>query len=256
MDSIVLAGGFATRLYPLTENTAKPLLKVGGRPALSYLMGGLGRFHNENGGRCYLTVNRKFQHDFEAFAQEEACCPPLEIVVEGAVKDSEKLGPMRAIGQVFNRYMKDAPSEGVLIAAGDSVSSIDLAEFLACYKMHSERPLVALYDISNLKKAELYACAELAEDKKGKRISRFAEKPKPAFSTLINTTCFILRKTEMELIDEYAISGTRKGLIDWLIDKKGAEINGFVFCGYWFDIGDIESLAAADSFMGKAGNRR
>ncbi|MBN2111857.1 nucleotidyltransferase family protein [Candidatus Woesearchaeota archaeon] len=256
MDSIVLAGGFATRLYPLTQNTSKPLLKVGGKHVLSYLMDELDRFHRENGGACYLTVNRKFYPDFEKFRQEAKHCPPLEIVVEEATKDSEKPGPMKAIGQVFNEYMRDLPSEGVLIAAGDSVSSIDLAEFLDYYARHRERSVVALYDINDLKKAEFYACAELAEDAGGKRISRFAEKPKPAFSTLVNTTYFILRKAELEMIDDYAASGTKKGLIDWLIDEKVVAVNGFVFRGHWFDIGDFESLRLADNFLSKEKNLR
>lgn len=60
MDSIILAGGYATRLYPLTKDNAKPLLKIGERPILYYILDALSKFYNNTDGTCYLTINKRF----------------------------------------------------------------------------------------------------------------------------------------------------------------------------------------------------
>lgn len=252
MDTIVLAGGFAQRLYPTTEEIPKPLLTVAGIPALTYLVDELNNYYdggnNLNNGKCYLTVNQKYAPDFANFMDRQNACFSYELVVEESTNDNEKPGPNRAIKNVLDNYPVEI-ARGVMVIAGDSVSSLSLTEFADFYKEEPSRSVAALYDIVDKMKASgKYGVADINSEN---RITNFEEKPDNPLTSLVNTTYFALCKRDLMFMDDIiSMSGPSGDYIDSLV-KKGIHVAGYVFDGYWFDIGDHGSLAEANRFMRK-----
>lgn len=245
MDSIVLAGGFGTRLGSIVEKTPKPLLEVGRKPVLSYIFRALDEFysHDDINGTCYLTVNKKFQAKFKEFLKKEKYNFTLELIVEDSDSEENKLGTERALNEVLKNKIT---SKEILVIAGDNIFSFEIYSLYTYFKKYPKRSIVALYDIKDLEKAKKYGCAVL--DGFERKIIKFEEKPENPSSTLVNTTCYILENTDLEKIRAEFDPKEDIGHLDWLF-RNNAEINGFVFEGYWFDIGTPESLDEARKYF-------
>ncbi|PYL23625.1 MAG: nucleoside-diphosphate-sugar pyrophosphorylase, partial [Verrucomicrobia bacterium] len=98
MNVLILAAGYATRLYPLTLNKAKPLLVVGGKPIIEWLVDNLAGISDLE--TIYIVTNDKFAADFQAWSQSYQKCHPefkFKIVNDGSTSDDDKLG---AIGDI------------------------------------------------------------------------------------------------------------------------------------------------------------
>lgn len=245
MKTIILAGGFATRLWPLTADRPKPLLPVAGKPIIEYLLDRLPQ------GRPILSTNRQFASQFEKWRRGGS--HQVELVVEETRNEAEKLGSVGAIAYLIERLRLQ---EDLLVIGGDNIFDFDLGEFLSAYQ---GKPLLALYDIGEPEKVrERYGVA-LVE---GGRISGFQEKPAEPRSTRVSTACYIYPPSVFPLIELF-LKGERKGqdapgyFNQWLLDQ-GVELEGFTFQEGWFDIGDRPSYIAAnlhylqgDSYLGE-----
>jgi glucose-1-phosphate thymidylyltransferase len=254
VNSVILAGGYSRRLSPTTDNIPKSLLIVVGRQILSYTFDKLNDLYGMCEGICYLTHNSKYTNDFRNFLTHEQPKFHVELIAEKSTGDIDKLDTIGAIGNVFHNELGGKASAGLVVIAGDSVSSLDLTKFLQCYddgmKLQSPRSMVGLFDIHDLDAAKRYACAQVDKQPVG-CITRFEEKPMSPFSTLVNTTYFVLTEPDLKRIKKFEQDIGRngsKGFIDWLLTCN-IPVNGYVFDGYWFDIGTHESLAEANSFM-------
>src|SRR6266511_3433648 len=98
MKVIILAAGYATRLYPLTLTKAKPLLEVAGKPMIEWVLDNLAPIPDI--GTVYVVTNDKFADDFQAWANGYAKSQPkvtFKIVNDGSRSDADKLG---AIGDI------------------------------------------------------------------------------------------------------------------------------------------------------------
>src|SRR3954467_8087225 len=99
MNVLILAAGYATRLYPLTLTKAKPLLEVAGKPMIDWVLDNLAPIPDLE--RVYVVTNRKFVKDFQAWAAQYRAKRPnflIEIIDDGSTDDSDKLGD---IGGLF-----------------------------------------------------------------------------------------------------------------------------------------------------------
>src|SRR5437899_10561806 len=95
MNALILAAGYATRLYPLTLNKAKPLLEVGGKPIIEWLFDNLASVPNL--GTVYIVTNNKFASDFQNWAnayedRNQKSTSKIKIVNDGSTSDDDKLG--------------------------------------------------------------------------------------------------------------------------------------------------------------------
>src|SRR5574339_22790 len=117
MKVIILAAGYATRLYPLTLTKAKPLLPVAGKPMIDYVLDKLAPMGGID--RVYLVTNAKFAAQFQEWAdQYRATKAPLDftIVNDGSTDDSNKLG---AIGDLHLVITREKVDDDVIVVAGD-----------------------------------------------------------------------------------------------------------------------------------------
>ena len=238
MKALVLAGGFAKRMWPITLEVAKPLLEVAGRPVLDYLMERLGEVEVD---RVVLTVNRRFEGQFREWARSRGY--DVELIVEEAMSEEEKLGAVAGIANALPAVEGD----DCLILAGDNVFDFSLKGFIDRYS-ELGRPLIGLYDVGDLDKAKRYAVVEVDDDW---RIRRMVEKPSEPWGSLIAVCIYALPPRELASVQDYLAQGGSRDapgkFIEWLVNRT--DVYGYLFKGAWFDIGDPSSYAEADRYF-------
>jgi glucose-1-phosphate thymidylyltransferase len=243
MKAIVLAAGYATRLYPLTENVAKPLLRVGGRPMLDHILDRIGGVAEVDA--VHVVTNRKFADAFRRWAGARgAGAVRLEVHDDGTTSEDDRLG---AIGDV--RFVIDAAGLGdddLLVIAGDNLFDFDLADYVGWWRGKGEASAVALHDVGDLALARRYGVVALTGDE---RIESFEEKPERPHSTLVATAAYLYHRRHVPLVRRYLDEGNSSDqpgrFIAWLCPR--APVYGYTFEGDWRDIGDEDQLLEADN---------
>jgi len=228
MKCLILAGGFATRLYPLTASRAKALLEYKGKPVISHIVDKI----PQNIG-IMVNTNKKFETDFRRWQQK--INREVEILVEEALSEEQKLG---AVGSLNFWIESRSISEDLLVIAGDNYFEFDMAQFIARYD--GKNALVAVYDIGDKDKASQFGVVQL----EGHRIAAFQEKPASPESSLVATACYIFPRRIFPLLCQYCQQGKRDNLgsfISYLIDQD--EVHAYTFTEPWLDIGSVENLA-------------
>lgn len=228
MKCLILAGGFGTRLYPLTKNRAKALLEHKGKPLLTYIVDKV-----PGAIDILVSINRKFEADFRRW--QKNLSRRVEICVEDVWAEEQRKG---AVSSLNFWVSQQNIAEDLLVIAGDNYFEFDLAEFIGAY--NGKNTLVAVYDIGNKNKASQFGVVSLA----GHKIVKLKEKPAKPKSSLIATACYIFPPKVFPLLSQYCSEGKRDNLgkfISYLIDKD--EVHGYTFTEPWLDIGTAESLA-------------
>lgn len=235
MKAIILAAGYATRLYPLTENTPKPLLTVKGKPLINYLLDNLNACTDVDG--IYVVTNNKFYSHFLGWQKTVQGRKNITIINDSTEENNSRLGAIGDIDYVMRTQHID---EDVLVIAGDNLFSFALPDFLAFFrKKHST--IIAVYDTHDLYSiANRLGCVELdANDK----ITGFEEKPMHPKTTLAATACYIFPKHHLHYVQKaLQRHSDRPGELVKFISEHEA-VYGFRFSGYWFDIGSKEEYA-------------
>jgi glucose-1-phosphate thymidylyltransferase len=243
MKAIVLAAGYATRLYPLTETVAKPLLRVAERPMIDYLLERIFEVDEVDG--VHVVTNHKFAGSFLRWAEaHEPRGVPVDVHDDGTTSEDDKLG---AIGDI--RYVvEQAGLEGddLLVAAGDNLFDYSVADYVRWWHGKGEASAVALYDVGDLELVRMYSSVELAADE---RLVGFVEKPEHPESTLVATATYIFHRAHVPLVERYLEEGNSPDqpgrFVAWLVPR--APVFGYGFDGDWRDIGDAKQLLEADN---------
>lgn len=240
MKAIILAGGYAKRLWPLTRYTPKPLLDVGGKPIVNHILEKLEVMDDVD--EVFVSTNEKFQEPFKTWIvdQKEKYKTKFDLVIEPTHEEAGKFGTIAGIEFLIeSQNLKD----DVIIIAGDNIFDFELQDLVDFYKK-KKAPVLAVYDVKDKLKAQLYGI--VAVDKNHK-ITDFIEKPQEPPSTLASTALYVFPKEILPMFKEYLNSGGRPDspgfFIQWLIKKR--DVYAFSFSGHWFDIGDLESLEKA-----------
>ena len=245
MNVLILAAGYATRLYPLTLNKAKPLLVVGGKPIIEWLVDNLGGIPNLE--TIYVVTNDKFATDFQEWSQTYQKRHPefkFKIVNDGSRSDDDKLG---AIGDInFVVTHENLSESSLLIAAGDNLFTDSLADFVA-YARGTE-VTVAVYDVGDTEAIKKYG--NVAVDREGV-ITRFEEKPQKPQGTLAAIALYYYSSPIISLLTTYLAAGNNADqpgrFVQWLYKRK--PIRTFQIKGKWLDIGSKETLENADKIL-------
>ena len=240
MDSIVLAGGFAKRMLPLTKNTPKQLLDLAGEPMLSHVLKSLEGISPE---RVIISVNSFFSSHFSQFIDDYSGPLNLQLFVESSENEEEKLGALGALNLLFSELNINGP---VFIAGGDNLSNFDLTEMVSKSE-RTNRDVIGLYDVEDNDLAKLYGIAELKSD----RIVDFVEKPTDPKSTLAATAYWLLSKEGISNFFDYInAGGDRDALGNFLAwNIKRNEVLSVSYRGTWYDIGDLESYKTAQNWF-------
>jgi glucose-1-phosphate thymidylyltransferase len=245
MNVLILAAGYATRLYPLTLNKAKPLLVVGGKPIIEWLVDNLEGIPNLE--TIYVVTNDKFATGFQEWSQTYQKRHPefeFKIVNDGSTSDDDKLG---AIGDInFVVTHENLSESSLLIAAGDNLFTDSLEDFVA-YARGTEIT-VAVYEVGDTEAIKKYG--NVAIDAEGV-ITRFEEKPQKPRGTLAAIALYYYSPPILSLLTTYLAAGNNADqpgrFVQWLYTRK--PIKTFQIKGKWLDIGSKETLENADKIL-------
>jgi len=232
MRALILAAGYATRLYPLTREFPKPLLEVGGKPLLDHI---IAKIEGEEQVKAITVItNNKFFPQFKEWAAKRKFARPLNLVDDKTLTLDDRLG---AIGDMHFAILDQGLQEDLLVLGGDNLFDTPLKGFLDFAKS-KDSPVIGVYDIREKSLASQYGVIGLDADS---RVVDFEEKPKTPKYSQIAMCLYYFPKAKLGLIGEYAASRPEKRdatgfYIDWL--RKREPVYGYVFEGRWFDIGD------------------
>jgi glucose-1-phosphate thymidylyltransferase len=227
MKILILAGGFATRLWPLTEKRAKALLPVGGKPLLSRI---LDKLSGDFG--VIVSTNMVFEEDFEDWKNEYSD-RRIDIFLEDSASDEQKTGAVGAISMAIREL---GINEDLLILAGDNFFGFDFEDFLGAYD--GRNPLLAAKRVESLEEAKQFGVLTVDGD----YVDSFEEKPENPQSTLVSTACYLLPKEVFAHVHECARlrADNMGGIIEHFL-KERQRVKVFRFEEEWIDIGSFES---------------
>ncbi|MGD0167399.1 MAG: nucleotidyltransferase family protein [Gaiellaceae bacterium] len=250
MKALVLAAGYATRLKPLTDETAKPLLALAGRAIVDYICDRIDDV--EEVDELHVVSNARFAGSFERWAAARKGRLRAQVHDDGTRSNEERLG---AIADV--RFVVEEASlggEDLLVVAGDNLFDFSLREQVEFWHSRSllaeggRASCVAVHRCPTSELLPLYGIVQLG---KNDRILDFVEKPAHPASDLIATASYVYAGEHVALIDRYLAEGNSPdqpgNLLAWLYSRE--PVYGFVFDELWLDIGDHEQLRAADQLM-------
>lgn len=249
MQIVLLCAGYATRLYPLTENQPKSLLPVGGKPLLNHL---LDRVKEGTAvSQMFLVTNDRFQTHFSAWAKLTHAPWEIKVVSDGTRSDKERLGALGDLVFVIRNFRLESDL-GVL--AGDNLFDFDLGPFFSFAESHRPQVTIGVVDVRKKDLARHYGIVRI--EKTG-QIVEFLEKPGNPPSTLASTGIYWFPKESLVLLDRYLKEGhnaDRLGdFIAWLV--KVDRVFAYPFEGIWFDIGDLNSYQEAERLFQESRNK-
>lgn len=247
MQVLILAAGYATRLYPLTLDKPKPLLPVAGKPMLEHVIDHLAPV--EGIGDIFVVTNQKFATHFTEWSEKysrEKKKLDFKIINDKSTSDADKLG---AIGDIHLVITKENVKGDLIVVAGDNLFDSSLAPFVE-YARSIKTPVLAVYDVGDLEQIKKYNSITL--DKDGV-ITFFEEKPKNPTSTLTGIALYYFPAEAVEMIKTYIAEGNNPDqpgrLIQWLYPRM--PVHTWRVPGRWFDIGSKETLEEADRIFGQ-----
>lgn len=242
MKAILLCGGFAKRLWPLTLDKPKALLELGGRRILDHIVDKVECLHDVD--EIIISTNAAFEPAFREWLAGRAFAKPVRLVVEPSRSEGEKFGAVRGLHWLLGKCNID--SDFIMIN-GDNLFDFELQNLVDVYRA-TGAPTVALYDVRTVELAKLLGVVKLD----GTRIAEFHEKPANPPSTLISTGCYVFPRNAIPMLDKYLADGnpgdTPGHFVKWLAAQL--PVHGWVWNGTWFDIGDFESLERARKWAG------
>jgi len=248
MDVIVLAGGFATRLRPLSEYIPKPLFPLGGVPILNYIVY---KIEEEiKPGRIIISTNKRFENHFRYWKRclFDELKQKIELISEPTYKNEEKFGAIRGLYYAI----KEAWIENdLLVIAGDNFFDFDLRKIRRLMKEKNAITL-SLYNLKSLEEAKRFGVVSIDSDN---RIIELYEKPENPKSTLISTGIYAIPKEKLRFLEEYIHTNNEQDVLgkffEWLLNRE--PLYGYPYEGVWFDIGTLDSYKEANEYVMKKG---
>ena len=244
MKAIILAGGYATRLQPLTDDLSKCLLPVGGKPVVDWILERIREV--EEIDEVHVVTNSRFARDFEHWAMFK---DGVTVHDDRTTSNEDRLG---AIGDVaFTLDQAGIVDDDVIVIAGDNLFDYDLQDYVDFWRSKGVASAVAVRDVGDLRLASQYGIVALDGDD---RVVEFVEKPAEPTSTLAATATYIYHREHLPLVSQYLAEGNPPdqsgSFFEWLRSRE--PVYGYWFTGIWLDIGDKEQLLAADNMLRRA----
>ena len=233
MKCLILAAGYATRLYPLTENFPKPLLKVGDKTILDWLVDDI-----DTAGLVdtYVVIsNHKFAHHFEDWAATKK--QNIRVLDDGTISNETRLGAVCDVQFAIDQLGRD---DDLLVIAGDNVLDFSLSRFVAYADEKKTSCIMRYYEPSEKK---LTKCGVVELDDQD-RILSMEEKPAQPKSHWCCPPFYVYTREDAQKVKD-AISQKKCGtdapgsFIAWLCTV--ADVHAMEMPGKRYDIGNLES---------------
>ncbi len=239
MQAIILAAGYATRLYPLTKDRPKPLLQLGNKTLVEYILDDFVELNCID--KVYIVTNDKFSSVFENWASEineKKIFPQFDIVIvnDGTASNETRLGAIADIQFVVDKHKIDSE---LLVTAGDNVYKSSFVDMLAMYR-EKQADVVLAHPVDNLEKLQRSGIMELDENQ---QIIGFEEKPQQPKSNYVAPAFYLYRKETLPLIKKYLDEGNNPdapgNFTGWLYQQK--PVFAHIMQEAYYDIGTLEA---------------
>ena len=234
MKCIILAAGYATRLYPLTENYPKPLLKVGEKAILDWLVDDIDPLIDE----FIVVSNHKFARQFQIWAEGKQ--QKITVLDDGTESNETRLGAVKDI-----QLAAQGINDDCVVMAGDNVLDFSLRHFVrfaveqgtSCVMCHEENRLEALQKTAVITMDE------------NNLITSYEEKPKKPKGNHAVPPFYFYRAADIHRIQEALDAGcgydAPGSFAAWLSGK--VNMHAYVMPGKRYDIGDMKSYEAVQA---------
>ena len=238
MKCVVLAAGYATRLYPLTENYPKPLLEIGSKPIINWLLEDIGATGMVD--EFIVVSNHKYATNYNEWAKTVPY--PVLILDDGSTTNDTRLGAVR---DIFFAIDKQNIKGDILVIAEDTLLDFSLSGFIGYAQKKAATCVMRYYEESMtiLKKCGV---AQVDEDD---RITDMVEKPSQPASNWAVTPFYYYKESDHERIFEAIEDGCSVdapgSYVAWL--SKKVPVYAMEMPGRRYDIGDWESYKIAQT---------
>lgn len=240
MKAIILAAGYATRLYPLTKDRPKPLLKVGDKTIIEYLLDGFRDVSQLD--RVYVVTNALFAPVFDRWANElhsssDRYSFDVVVVNDGTASNETRLGAIADIQFVLEQ---EKLHDDLIVAAGDNIFQLNFAHLVDYFYQKNSDVIVAqeLHDPERLKTRGVVQFDE------NYRVIGFEEKPSVPKSKFVCPALYIHRRVNLALYKDYLNEHNNPDapgfFIKWLFPR--VPIYAFILQEPAVDIGTLETF--------------
>ena len=233
MKCILLCAGYATRMYPLTENFPKPLLDVKGKPLIDYLIDDLE--NNKLIDEYIIVSNHKFINHFNDWKNNNKYKNKISLLDDGSTNNDNRLG---AVKDIWFAIYKANINDDVLILAGDNLLDFSLKGFIDFSNNKNSNAVMRYYE-SELTRLQRTGVAVIDDNDK---ILEMEEKPKEPKSNWAIPPFYIFKKDYLIEIKEGIDSGCKVdapgGFIEWF--SKRNPVYAYLMPGKRIDIGNLE----------------
>jgi len=232
MKCLILAAGYATRLYPLTENFPKPLLKVGEKTILDWLIDDIDTLGLVD--EYVVISNHKFAHHFDAWAKEKP--QKITVVDDGTKSNETRLGAVKDIQFAVDTLGLD---DEMLVIAGDNVLDFSLTKFISYAKEKGTSCIMRYYEASE---AKLKKCGVVQVDESD-TVLDMTEKPEQPASHWCCPPFYFYTREDAKLVEQGIAAGCGTdapgSYVAWLC--KQTKVHAMEMPGSRYDIGNLES---------------
>lgn len=232
MKCLILAAGYATRLYPLTENFPKPLLEVKGKTILDWLVDDVDTLGEVD--EYVVISNHKYAHHFEAWAKSKE--QRITVVDDGTVSNENRLGAVKDIQYAIDTLFID---DDMLVIAGDNVLDFSLTKFIEYAKKKQTSCIMRYYEPDFQR---LLKCGVVTIDENDRILNMTEKSPTPA----THWCCppfYYYTKEDARLVSVGIANGCGTdapgSYMAWLSEQ--VLVHAMQMPGRRFDIGDVAS---------------
>ena len=230
MKAIVLAAGYATRLYPLTLNKPKALLTIGKETILDFVVNEITTISEID--EIYIVTNDKFYEQFCQWNKMSKKSVKITVLNDNTIDDATKLG---AIGDIQFVINKMNVADDILVMASDNIFTFKLSDFYNAFKC-KYKDMILVSKIEN--EDDLKRMANVVMDEEGKVLD-MVEKPAEPISNYAAFASYFYTKDTVPLFKKYLEEGNNPDapgfFPSWLYKEK--DVYAYEFFGECYDIG-------------------
>ncbi len=242
MKCVILAAGYATRLYPLTKDNPKPLLDVAGRTILDRILDKAERIKEID--EVVVVSNARFFGRFEQWKENRSFPAKITLLNDGSTENENRLGAVADLGFAVERA--DLRDDS-LVLAGDNLFDFALEDFTD-FALKRRTDCITTHVLDDREKLKRTGVIEVDGNS---RVISFEEKPKEPKSNLAVPPFYFYTGDTLPLVEKFLKEGNDPdapgNFIPWLIGRK--PVHAFRFIGRRYDIGNLETYRAAQEIF-------
>lgn len=235
MKSIILAAGFSTRLYPITQNFPKALLPVHGKEIIGYMLDDLVRQSTID--EIVLVTNKRYYPIFQTWINANPDYQHIEVIHDGSEHKDTRLG---AIGDLQFVLDKKGWDDDILVLPSDTLFSVRFSEFISFFNTHQKFASIVRDCGDKEMIRNTLGCAEV----EGEKLISFEEKPAEPKSSYLSVPVYLYPQHTLPLIKQYLEEGNNPdspgAILPWLLEREAC-VAFPIENGFSHDIGTLEA---------------